>query len=118
MGRGFAVTIAGVSMVSNVLWATLTAFLIMPVIQLAAPRLMMLRRVAFRIALALTVPLVILGGALDLLGAAPRQLLIYPQLSLLLWLLVAAAMAFWAGVLANRMYVPRTKRPAPPNTPS
>ncbi len=90
----------------NLIWAALTAFLIMPLVALGAPRLAIPRRVAYRIALAVTVPLVVVGALLDVLGAAPQELLGSGEAATILWFVLAAALAFWAGRMANTMYMP------------
>jgi len=106
-----AVTIVGfAALLKNLLWAALTAFLIMPLVSLGAPRLAIPRRVAYRIALAVTVPLVAIGAVLEIVGAQPQQLLGSGEAAMILWFLAAGVLAFWAGRLANSMYVPLRKQ--------
>lgn len=90
-----------VFLLSNGLWALVIGFLTSPLARIAAPNLRMPRGMPYRISGAITVPLLILGGVLELIGHPPRSVL-GAEGAALFWFFAAAAMAFWAGYLLNR----------------
>jgi len=96
--------IAGASILRNVLWAATMILLLAPLVSLgAAQRLRIPRQVAYRIAAAVLVPLVLLDGLLELLDRTPTQL-VGQEWALLIWTLGAAALAVWAGALAGMIF--------------
>ncbi|HVX86256.1 MAG TPA: hypothetical protein VH253_15845 [Phycisphaerae bacterium] len=96
-------------LVGETLWATITIFLISPMVSIGAAvggrRLLIPRRVAHRIAGAVVVPLIVFGGVMQGCGY-PLSDAIGLEPALIVWFLAASAMAAWAGVLARRMYMP------------
>jgi hypothetical protein len=95
---------------SSLLWAFLMGVLMIPVVLFSAARLAMPRHVAFRIGLAVTVPLLVVGGILEATGAL-AQTSVPADLLPIFWCLCAAGMALWSGILANRIYAPRRRAP-------
>ncbi len=91
------------------LWIALTMYLVAPLVVIGAAAggrsLMIPRRVAYRIAGAVLVPLVIFSGVLQAIGYSASAAL-SDEGALILWCVAAGAMAAWAGVMARRMYVP------------
>jgi len=93
------------NLLRHVVWTLLISFLVIPFVQLAAPRLMIPFRVAWRIALALTVPLLVIGTFLELAGT-PLSDTFGADIATVIWGAMAAGMAFWAGLLADTMFTP------------
>jgi hypothetical protein len=115
-GMIYAGTVAATvvaKIVSESLWVTLTIYLITPLVVLGAAvggrGLMIPRRVAYRIAAAVLVPLVIFSGVLQAIGY-PASGTLGEEGALIAWCFAAFAMAAWAGVLARRMYVPAKRQ--------
>ena len=79
--------------------------------QIAARQLAMPFLVAWRIGLSVTVPLIVLGTILETLDM-PLHDTFGAETALTIWTALAAGMAFWAGVLANAMYM-QPRRTAP-----
>lgn len=103
LGAGF------MEVLGSSLWAVVTAFLVIPVVQLVAYRLAMPRRIAFRVGLAVIVPLIVLDGTLKITGFSVARALT-GEWVLMFWFACAAALAGWAGWLANAEYAPKTSR--------
>jgi hypothetical protein len=93
------------SVVRNAAWALFVSLLVVPLVQIATRRLAIPFRVAWRIALAVTVPLIILDALLNVLGM-PLIDTVGPEVTPLIWTGFAAGMAIWAGFLADSMYTP------------
>jgi hypothetical protein len=99
-------------------WAAFMIFLLSPMVILAAAgprpesgpdkRLILPRRAAARIVAGLLVPLVLANAALRASGH-PLQGSLH-QFAFFFWILAAAAMAIWAGVLAKKMFAPAGNR--------
>lgn len=85
----------------NALWAVIIAFLVSPLVRIAAPNLRMPRGMSYRISGAITVPLLMLSGVLELVGHPPRAAL-GSEGATLFWFFVAAGLALWGGYLLNR----------------
>ena len=92
-------------------------FLLSPMVILAAAgprpdsgpdkRLILPRRAACRIVAGLLVPLVLASAGMRAAGH-PLSASLH-QFAFFFWMLAAAAMAIWAGVLAKKMYAPAKK---------
>jgi hypothetical protein len=106
--------------IGETLWALLMLFMLRPLIILAAAgprvnpdapdrRLILPRRVAYRMAAALLVPLVMLGALLRTIGH-PVQDLLGPQGAMLFWLVAAGCLAAYTGLTARKMYGPKERR--------
>ena len=109
LALGVGLGAAFMEVLGSTLWALVTAFLVIPMVQLVAFRLAMPRRVAFRVSLAVVVPLVVLDGVLKIAGFAVSRALSGEGL-LIFWFGCAAALAAWAGWLANAEFSPKTRR--------
>ena len=96
--------------ISNGLWVLLMVFFGAPMAMVGAamgPRgLAMPRRIAYRIAAAVTIPLVVFAGIAGGLGYFIFGVIPVPQLAVLFWFLAGSALAFWAGNLARRIFGP------------
>jgi len=90
-----------VYLLGHFLWALIIAFLVSPLVRISAPNLRMPRQMAYRVSGSITVPLLIFGGLLELIGHPPR-LVLGGEFSTLFWFFAAGAMAFWGGHLLNR----------------
>jgi len=90
----------------NFLWALLVAFVLVPLIVMIAAPVGMPRYVAYRVGLAITVPLIALSGLLEATGLM-SQTSMPVEVMPVIWLLAAAGMALWAALMANRMFSPR-----------
>lgn len=88
---------------AELLWALIIAFLVCPLVMVGAPELHLPRRVAYRVALAVTVPLMIFDGALKLAGFSPVSVF-GGEYTPVFWFIMAAVLAFWAGHLANQQF--------------
>lgn len=97
------ITVGFGSILTNLLWAGVMAFLICPVVLLGAYQLMMPKRVAYRLAFAVTIPLVVVGGILEACNVAPAKV-VGLDYSPIIWFFAAVALAFWAGMMANHIY--------------
>jgi hypothetical protein len=93
---------------SALAWTATVAFLIIPFIQIAAHGLGMSRRVAFKMALGICVPLVLLDAILRMCGLSLTES-VGMDIANLVWAGLAALMGIWAGILANALY--RAKKP-------
>jgi hypothetical protein len=71
--------------------------------------LMIPRRVAYRIAGAVLVPLVIFSGMLQAVGY-PASATLGDEGALILWCVAACVMAAYGGVLARQMFVPANRQ--------
>lgn len=100
------VAVAFSTAAANLLWAVVVAFLIMPLVLLGAPHLRMPRRIAYRIAAAVTIPLIALDAVMRAFDVAPARL-IGAANTPILWFAAAAALAFWAGIIAGRLFTLR-----------
>lgn len=101
----------GLSILSHTLWVLAMVLLFMPLVRLAAIRLQMPRLIAVRIALVVNVPLIMLGAGLTLAGYSVTDAIGLDN-AIVFWAIATAALCFWAGLLANRLYAP-----APTNDP-
>lgn len=97
----FGVGVTFQSAILGMLWAVVIAFLTAPLVRIATPNLRMPRMMAYRISGSVTVPLLILGAILELIGHSPRQVF-GPEWSPLIWFFAAVILSFWAGVMLNR----------------
>jgi len=102
---------ASLSFLSHSLWVLAMVLLFFPLVRLAALRLHMPRLIAVRIALVVNVPLIMLGAGLTLAGYSVTDTIGLDN-AIVFWAIATAALCFWAGLLANRMYAP-----APTNDP-
>jgi len=89
------------------LWTLLMMVIVAPLVMIGAAtpgkgRMIIPKFIAYRVAIAVAVPLVILDGLLEGLGYSVRWTL--GQMSSLFFLLAVSALAFWAGVLAKWMF--------------
>jgi hypothetical protein len=109
----FAVGTFFLKLLAESLWIAVTMYLISPMVIIGAAvggrGLMIPRRVAYRIAGAVLVPLVIFSGILQATGY-PASATLGEEGALLLWCAAACAMAAYAGVLARRLYVPANRQ--------
>lgn len=108
-GLFWGLTIFCFSLMTHMLWAVIIAFLASPLVRIAAPSLRMPRGMAYRVSGAITVPLLILGAVLELVGHAPRTVL-GGEGATLFWFFAAVCMSFWGGYLLNRHAVEALKR--------
>ena len=97
-GAGFML-----SAVQNTVWALMMMLVLGPVVQLAGSGLKMPRRVAYRAAAAVTVPLILLDTGLMVSGVGPAQAMKMDYVPIF-WFVAALGLAIWAGVLAGKMY--------------
>lgn len=91
------------SMIRDLFWSLAMIFFLTPFVNIGCLQLRMPQRIRFRISAAVVIPLVLVGGILNLLDASPSQL-IGLDYSLWLWLACASALAMWSGFMANHMY--------------
>jgi len=91
------------ALLRNLLWSLAMIFFATPFVNMGCLQLRMPRRIAYRITAAVLVPLVLLDGLMDILNAAPRNIL-GGEYTLWLWLIATSILALWAGIMANRMY--------------
>jgi hypothetical protein len=97
-------TLTGIAeFLGNALWVLCMVLVMAPVVQLGVPGFAMPRRIAFRVALAVTVPLLIASALLTVLGLTPRAIF-GSDVATLVWAGAAAACCFWAGLLATRVF--------------
>jgi hypothetical protein len=100
-------------LVAESLWIALTIYLISPMVIIGAViggrGLMIPRRVAYRIAGAVLVPLVIFSGMLQAVGY-PASATLGDEGALILWCVAACVMAAYGGVLARQMFVPANRQ--------
>ena len=105
----------------DLLLTVMLLFFLGPLITLTASigeqRLLLPKRAAYRIAIAIMVPLMVLGGTLDASGYSPMITLgLYG--ALLFWFLAGCGLGIWSGIMARRMFgptrrgVPRSNNPA------
>lgn len=87
----------------ELLWAAAMTFLTAPLVMFGAHHLTMPKRVAYRIAAAVQIPLIVLAATLHLAGVGPARLM-PGDWAVVLWGVATAALAFWAGMLANSVY--------------
>lgn len=94
----------------NSAWAFLVAYLAIPFIQLAAPNLGIPRRVAYKMTLAITVPLIVLDAVLRSFGLMLSDT-VGAEAANVIWLLAVIGMAIYTGMLANEIYARRPQKP-------
>lgn len=109
LGAILAVFAFGFFLATHTLWALIIAFLVSPLVRIAAPNLRMPRGMAYRVSGSITVPLLMLSAALELLGHPPRVAL-GTEIAALFWFFTAAALALWGGYLLNCHAIEALKR--------
>jgi len=98
---------------SNSLWVLLVMFVVWPLILIVASSgkngLPTPKYIAYRMAAAVAVPLVVLGGILETCGYMLTDV-VGPDLTPLVWMLAAAGLGIWAGILAKGIFrLPRAQ---------
>lgn len=92
------------------LWILVTLFLVHPVVMVGAAvgekPLALPKRAAYRIVAALLVPVVLFGGVMQGAGYSADSV-VGSERAFIFWFFATAAVAFWAGKMAKRMYNPK-----------
>ena len=114
LGAGVATVAFIMKFLAEALWITVMLFLLRPAIMVGAAmgerRLIMPKRAVYRIGAALLVPVVVFAGAMQAAGYSAASM-VGGENSLILWYFACAALALWAGRLAQQMYLPKPQRP-------
>jgi hypothetical protein len=109
------VVVALIQFSADIFIGAMLLFFLGPLIALTASvgesSLLLPKRAAYRMGLAVLVPLVVLGGALHAAGY-PVTATLGGNGALMFWSLAGCAMGVWTGVMARQMFGP-PRRPAP-----